>query len=216
MALMLSDGVHAVAVRDDIVLLDINADAYFCLAGAADAVKLSAQDTRVTGDKLTLAQLREAGLLKEGEMGAPRRQIAAPLDANLRRGWRSLAKPSPGRLCQVLASGWRAREDVRRLGLLQLLRRAEAAPVGARRLLDLAQSTATFERLRPWAPFDGECLFRSYWQLLFLKALGHAEVRWVFGVRTYPFFAHCWLQAGEMVLNDDPDTLVGYQRILVI
>ena len=66
------------------------------------------------------------------------------------------------------------------------------------------------------APFDGDCLFRSYWELLFLRRMGVAGVRWVFGVRTYPFMAHCWLQIDAEVLNDDPDALVGYRQILAI
>ena len=48
-----------------------------------------------------------------------------------------------------------------------------------------------------------------------LRRHGH-DARWVFGVRTWPFRAHCWLQRGEVVLDDDLETLVPLTPILVI
>ena len=39
---------------------------------------------------------------------------------------------------------------------------------------------------------------------------------WVFGVKTEPFDAHCWVQHGEVVLNDAPDRVRQYSPILVV
>ncbi len=39
---------------------------------------------------------------------------------------------------------------------------------------------------------------------------------WVFGVKTEPFDAHCWVQHGEIVLNDAPDRVRQYSPILVV
>jgi hypothetical protein len=61
-----------------------------------------------------------------------------------------------------------------------------------------------FERLRPLLPGTALCLARSMLLLEFLRLNGiHAN--WIFGVRTRPFSAHCWVQAGETVLNDSVD-----------
>ena len=39
---------------------------------------------------------------------------------------------------------------------------------------------------------------------------------WVFGVRTWPFSAHCWLQIGDAVLDDDPERVGIYPPILAV
>jgi hypothetical protein len=37
----------------------------------------------------------------------------------------------------------------------------------------------------------------------------------VFGVRTWPFHAHCWLQCDDVVLDDQADRVAAYAPILV-
>jgi hypothetical protein len=49
--------------------------------------------------------------------------------------------------------------------------------------------------------------------LEFLAARGLAA-DWVFGVRTWPFSAHCWVQAGGIVLNDTVERVAPYRQIL--
>ncbi len=74
---------------------------------------------------------------------------------------------------------------------------------------------AEFARFRVWAPFDGACLKRSYMMLRYLRLRGH-DAAWVIGVRTWPFMAHCWLQVGEVVLDDDHERLLPYHPILAV
>jgi hypothetical protein len=40
--------------------------------------------------------------------------------------------------------------------------------------------------------------------------------QWVFGVKTDPFYAHCWVQQGGFVFNDTPDYIRGFSPILVV
>jgi hypothetical protein len=40
--------------------------------------------------------------------------------------------------------------------------------------------------------------------------------QWVFGVKTDPFYAHCWVQQGSFVFNDTPDYIRGFSPILVV
>lgn len=70
-----------------------------------------------------------------------------------------------------------------------------------------------FERWIILAPVSSKCLVRSFMLLRYLQRRGHAA-RWVFGVRTWPFRAHCWVQSGSVVLDDAQERLVAYAPIL--
>jgi len=59
------------------------------------------------------------------------------------------------------------------------------------------------------------CLFDSLALLLFLRRWG-VHPQWVFGVRTGPFAAHCWLQSGSTVLNDTVDNVRSYTPIMAV
>ena len=75
---------------------------------------------------------------------------------------------------------------------------------------------AVFARLRPlFYTLRAACLLDSLTLLNFLDADGiHAD--WVFGVKTEPFDAHCWVQLGEVLLNDVPDRVRQYSPILIV
>jgi hypothetical protein len=57
------------------------------------------------------------------------------------------------------------------------------------------------------------CLLESI-VLLELLARYRLFPRWVFGVRTRPFAAHCWLQQGHVVLNDTIERVSRYTPIM--
>jgi hypothetical protein len=78
-------------------------------------------------------------------------------------------------------------------------------------LVSLVQA---FQAWLPWTPFQGVCLYRSYMLLRRLRADGF-EALWMFGVRTWPFEAHCWLQVGDVVLDDTAERIGAYTPILV-
>lgn len=94
-------------------------------------------------------------------------------------------------------------------------RRAARGPQEAdpARLRSLATA---FARLRPlFYTLRSACLLDSLTLLHFLSAEGiHPD--WVFGVKTEPFDAHCWVQYGEVLLNDVPDRVRQYSPILVV
>ena len=73
-----------------------------------------------------------------------------------------------------------------------------------------------FTRLRPlFYTLRSACLLDSLTLLHFLSADGVCP-DWVFGVKTEPFDAHCWVQHGEVLLNDVPDRVRQYSPILVV
>ncbi len=79
----------------------------------------------------------------------------------------------------------------------------------------LRSLVTAFARLRPlFYTLRCACLLDSLTLLHFLAAEGvHPD--WVFGVKTEPFDAHCWVQQDEVLLNDLPDRVRQYSPILV-
>jgi Transglutaminase-like superfamily len=106
---------------------------------------------------------------------------------------------------QSIVEGMRARKA------RQAAREPQPADPARLRALVIA-----FARLRPlFYTLRSACLLDSLTLLHFLSAEGiHPE--WVFGVKTEPFDAHCWIQQGEVLLNDVPDRVRQYSPILVV
>lgn len=72
-----------------------------------------------------------------------------------------------------------------------------------------------FKSLRPLYPRPYLCLFDSLALLEFLAAY-HFYPHVVFGVVADPFQAHCWLQEGATIFNDDLERVGRYRPILSI
>jgi hypothetical protein len=70
-----------------------------------------------------------------------------------------------------------------------------------------------FEHLRPLYPRPYLCLFESLALVEFLASY-RSFPRVVIGVIADPFQAHCWLQEGNVVLNDDLERILKYKPIL--
>jgi hypothetical protein len=96
---------------------------------------------------------------------------------------------------------------------LDARRARKAEPAGRR---DVRLLVTAFIRLRPlFYTLRAACLLDSLTLLHFLSADGICP-DWVFGVKTEPFDAHCWVQQGEVLLNDIPDRVRQYSPILVV
>ncbi|MGR4892718.1 lasso peptide biosynthesis B2 protein [Sphingopyxis sp. LARHCG72] len=72
-----------------------------------------------------------------------------------------------------------------------------------------------FEANRSSVPIARRCLIDSVALMCMLLARGVAADL-IFGVRTGPFAAHCWLQAGGHVLTCAQDEARNFTPILVI
>ncbi len=72
-----------------------------------------------------------------------------------------------------------------------------------------------FLKYRPLFPRDYLCLFDSLALVRFLSGYD-LYPDWVFGVQEDPFRAHCWVQAGEVVLNDHLDNVAVYTPIMTV
>jgi hypothetical protein len=79
----------------------------------------------------------------------------------------------------------------------------------------LTEAVAVFRRLRLWIPINTCCLLDSIALVRFLaKRRMHANI--VFGVTGDPFSAHCWVQVGELVLNDTLGNVNAYTPIRTV
>ncbi len=93
-------------------------------------------------------------------------------------------------------------------------RKAEASPAGE--CVDiLKQHTAIFRKLRPWYPRGYLCLFDALALVEFL-ARRHLFPTWVFGVQAQPFGAHCWVQAGDQLLNEGAEFANQFTPIMAV
>ena len=92
--------------------------------------------------------------------------------------------------------------------------RAKSSP-GANDVARAPRLVGAFKLLRPLYPRPYLCLFDSLALLEFLRGY-HLLPRVVFGVVADPFQAHCWLQDGAMILNDDLERIGRYQPILSV
>lgn len=212
MRLFLPDHVHVARLGPDLVLIDVAADAYFCLADGAALMTLGDHGEVDVAVDETSTDLLAAGLLSLAP-GRPRAGLPPRPTASV-RGARPARAPSLARIAMAMRATFSARRRVSRGGFGELLETARgdvSAPSSA--TPDLIEAVAQFERLRPWLPVEGECLLRSYHLRAFLRACG-LDASWVFGVRTWPFAAHCWLQVGETVLDEDLERLVAYTPIM--
>jgi hypothetical protein len=217
----LADDVHAVRVGDDLVILDVRRDAYHCLpdVDAGRAMRLVGRSITDLEDDIA-GQLINAGLLRSepglgGEnvqfaLGPAFSDLSAPAHVRASLAERlqmiaavvAMARHFHGRPLSYLVA--RAR---RRYATVELPLRSPGA--AERRRVEV------FRRLLPWAPGQGACLYRCVLLLTFLRQAG-LDAHWVFGVRTWPFSAHCWLQAGEVVFDDPADYVARFTPMMVI
>jgi hypothetical protein len=78
------------------------------------------------------------------------------------------------------------------------------------------ERVAIFKRLRPLLyTARGACLFDSLALCIFLSRY-RLFPRWIFGVTTRPFEAHCWVQHRGTVFNDTPEHVGSFTPILVV
>ena len=206
--------VHAVHVGDDLVLLDVGGDRYLSLPMVRDRASLADdRQSLQVDDPALLAALNEAGLLQAAP-GPPRRRLpdaprisAIPAD---------LPRPTARELAPMLAGLTDVLRVYRGRSFAQILA-AAARPEGRQAAWTpvLAAAARRFQVWAPYAPVTAQCLLRSFMLLRALRRDG-LDATWVFGVRTWPFHAHCWLQADDVVLDDWAERVAAYAPILAV
>jgi hypothetical protein len=214
--LYLKRGVHLAVVGADIVVLDTASDAYACLPGLGGAIGLRGPEGQVDVILADAAdRLIEAGLLTpDRQNGAAPAPPPLPTQSIWRTDHVALAPGDRRRLAKAYV---KAAPQVWGASLQNLLSAAarERPTAADTTPLALQRDAQAFDQMMPFVPFQGECLFRARLLLAFLRTEGR-DAAWVFGVRTYPFQAHCWLQAGDTLLDDAAERVCGYVPILAV
>lgn len=72
-----------------------------------------------------------------------------------------------------------------------------------------------FARARRLVPLPGNCLTDSLALVRWLHEHG-AGATLIFGVKLDPFAAHCWVQTGEILLNDHPERVERFCPVRAI
>ncbi len=204
--------IHVAVVEDDLVALDLETDAYFCLPDVGRYLKCEDGGRWIAASAAVAQGLVETGLFQTGSSDRP---LILPAPAV--RTSRRYEGPEGGffshlALARVMASeAWR----IPGRPLRALIGRSPGLPLRYDRADDAMAEARLFDRWTPWAPGQGQCLYRACLLRAHLASRGLGST-WIFGVRTWPFSAHCWLQVGDVLLDDDLDRVALYTPILVI
>lgn len=169
------------------------------------------------------AELVAAGVLMEGppEQDVQMPTAAAPT-SDLASTRASLHAPKTSlRLFASVATSLIYARQALRFTPISLIVDAVAACKRAASVVEVAecknamQLTEVFLHFRPLFPWDYRCLFDSLALIRFLSRFA-LYPDWIFGVQDDPFNAHCWVQAGSLVLNDDLERVRSYTPIMKI
>ena len=204
-------GVHFAWVDEDIVVLDLRTDAYILITGASALLQPVRNGGGVCGAAAVVDDLVTAGLA-----------------ARTNRLWRTPLTPAvsdirlpgdapPLAALSALAHALAATAAFKRQNLAALVETARRRRSFARRqdLAEAVREAGAFEAVRPWVPFEGDCLQRS-WMLHDRLCNRGVDAAWVFGVRTWPFFAHCWVQVRDVVVGDTLNRVGGFTPIMAV
>lgn len=206
---VLRAGVHAAMIGDALILLDLEKDDYLCLPGAGGAVTTGEDGALQVGDADVSGILDAAGLLGPGPVMTgktlPERPQVSVIHEPAGR------PPTLAMWLDGLLAALAVRKARKGAGVKDYLALA-GRPGGDRSPDRVAKAARAFWRMAPWLPIEGECLVRSALLMRFLQQRG-LEADWVFGVRLWPFTAHCWVQLDGVCLNDEVERLTSYTPI---
>ena len=209
------------------IFLDISRDRYFRLSPALEYAFLEYASTgQDTGAKVK--GLAARGILCDADPHGdhPEPVTAKEPQRSAMESARSLTRVGPRITLEVLALAATTSLQLRREPLMQNIQSMEryrqrhaggALPRHTRGALEseFCSHTLAFQRARLYAPINMRCLPDSISLVRYLARRGlHAHL--VFGVMANPLSAHCWVQAGDLVLNDTVGNVRAHTPIRVV
>ena len=237
----LSPHVHVCVAGKQVVLLDLERDKYLSMARASpigrwvrgwpvpppDVVatnEVMAPATESDAENRLLAKMIAQGLLvRDASIGKEASPVIAEppkyamveydLNSRPRATWAHLWRLCTAYTCAKWALKRRPIKEVVQAARLRKKRVSSATVITTATLRPLVTA---FVHLRPlFYTAKDACLLDSLTLVNFLA--GHGVFpQWVFGVKTDPFYAHCWVQQGDFVFNDTADYVRGFSPILVV
>jgi hypothetical protein len=222
------------------VFLDLQSDEYLCLgrkhtdalrvllkgdrSGDMRATHICLHDTGDLDASAAIQALLKKGLIVEndayGKSPIPAR-VAAPSTSTMDGIYKPKPRISLAHIWRFFAAAATADKNLRWESIERTVRTVEhrkSTHTTAADSIDISTISDLFEifhTLRPYYPRKYLCLFDSLALLHFL-ARYRVFPQWVYGVRLEPFAAHCWVQAGDAVVNDIIDNVRDYTPIMSI
>jgi hypothetical protein len=198
------------------VFMDERDDSYFLLEQEFETEFLKqladgdAAPSATPGLRAALAIEGDSGSVAFAHCELPRRSLIAETCARMRP-----------RLADALSLAIilrRARQALERRTIETLLAdlvEADDGSAGQVQLERLVGRARRFLAARPLVPVRANCLLDS---LSLLSWLGSARcgAMLVFGVKLDPFAAHCWVQTGNLLLNDHVDNVKRFGPVRVL
>lgn len=230
----LANNVFACVASGRVVFLDLRRNRYFCLReDDSAAVEAPLGFTRCSvcsrmpcdsadnyqRTRLILSTLLRQGLIQPATTtapsGLPQIEIASVSAAPAATGVNALYTHHHLRKFALasLVTSWNLRLRSMQKVVDRVKRRKHKNQ--GRRTGELLELLAIFERLRPLYARQYVCLYDSLALLEFLARHGYFA-DWVFGVKSEPFGAHCWLQYRDRLLNDSVDYVRNFTPIMVV
>lgn len=206
---------------DRTIFLDIDANRYFCLSDELERMFQAFKATIMPGDDKDFAALSERGILVYDPLAV--RNIDPIVPPYPTRNLR--VEGSPGwnltRTAQALAHHALVRRKVRHASFSTIIDDLTARSKKVRLALvlppadEIARIVSAFDKAGLILGVADQCLIRSISMLAMMHRVGAAPYL-IFGVRTNPFSAHCWIQDAEVVLNDAAEHARLFEPILTV
>ncbi len=223
------------------IFLDLKRDDYSAISiavGPAGRAELDLDAAITEAFETHRRPLLDAGLVKEDEQGGdawafrslqrPASNIFHPDDQRafgMQRDLRVDVRIGIGDVVDFFLASHRASCLLKRRHLYEVVRgvrQRKAAADGkvtaddkADRLHALRRTTAIYRQLRPWYPRAYLCMYDG---LALIEFLARRQLfpDWVFGVQAQPFGAHCWVQHGDVLLNESSEYAGQFTPIMSV
>jgi hypothetical protein len=216
----LAAGVSFCACAGRFVFLDRNSGRYFALGEDANSgfARWIAGEPLDSQTEAMLAAMARQGLLNPSEAGQLPEPCRSPPVAS-RSVVGDHGRVSPGAVAWAMMRIAASRLALRRQPLAQVLERLASRKsklgLGEPTEEDLIEVAGAFTRGRLLASPLDQCLPGS---IAVVHALLDRTCRsdLVIGVQLRPFAAHCWVQSGNVVINETLDQVRNFTPVLVL
>jgi hypothetical protein len=226
MVAVLRDGIVFCVSASRVIFLDLPRGRYFALAAGANDAFLRLVDAGgvLAPCPTALEPLYRTGVLIDAVTGTP--PVAMEVDRASTQFNVAAVKPTVAMCASAILAQLKWTIRLKRRPLAHLVGRSTHdrrglgsladQPAASKESLALALSlAAAFRSTRNLRPRAAHCLTSSLAYLDLLRRSGMGA-RLIFAVRPAPFAAHCWVQCGETILNDDLEYTSSFTPIYAI
>ena len=200
-----SPEIFVARLQDRLVILDLAGGQYLSLHDPQAHVSAGPKGELTSAAIDLSTALSDAGLLERPAILSTAR--APRPDGGFDQTWAAVPKIGISDVAAFVAAlAWTALEIQRPL---RRLTRVPSSPPSHVDACEMQRQVDVYCRLLVWSPWQGECLFRSRLLLRFLQHKG-VTAGWTFGVRGWPFRAHCWVEGERGPVNEAWDKLAAF------